>query len=264
VSGDGKRARVAGYVCGEIDLRFFLVVRNVESERCTDSNKRPRDGSVVAKGARDKRMMMLYKERGRGRLSVLIETGEERVLSPSASHTHKSNKTEKMPSHLSHTQSQLSPHAASSFTCLGSRHLMFHNVIQLSLVRDVFVLALPLEQEIPHDRDGGETKNKSIIIIDQFNPPCDRMRKSESNLTTTIASEQRDSRHCRGSASVCVSFPSCFSLDASPRVSFLSHSTCSRWSRCVSSGPRPPRVWAVLRLAARWSIDHSYFGRFKC
>lgn len=103
VSGDGKRARVAGYVCGEIDLRFFLVVRNVESERCTDSNKRPRDGSVVAKGARDKRMMMLYKERGRGRLSVLIETGEERVLSPSASHTQKQQNRKDAVASLTHT-----------------------------------------------------------------------------------------------------------------------------------------------------------------
>jgi hypothetical protein len=50
---------------------------------------------------------MLYKERGRGRLSVLIETGEERVLSPSASHTQK-QQNKKMPSHLIHTASRSS------------------------------------------------------------------------------------------------------------------------------------------------------------
>jgi hypothetical protein len=54
VSGDGKRARVAGYVCGEIDLRFFLVVRKVEIEQETERwkcsskrSKRQEDDDVV-------------------------------------------------------------------------------------------------------------------------------------------------------------------------------------------------------------------------
>ena len=46
-------------------------------------------------------MMMLYKDRSRSSVfvCVLIETGEERVLSPSASHTQK-QQNKKMPSHL--------------------------------------------------------------------------------------------------------------------------------------------------------------------
>lgn len=52
--GDGKRARVAGYVRGEIDLRFFLVSGTLRARdvQIRTRDREMQDGIVVTKGAR--------------------------------------------------------------------------------------------------------------------------------------------------------------------------------------------------------------------
>jgi hypothetical protein len=87
------------------------------------------------------------------------------------------------------------------------------------------------DKRYSHDRDGGETKNKSIFrsssIQSPLRPDAEIGIKSHNNNSVRTTRLSASPRICFR-----VRFPPlCFSLDASPRVSFLSHSTCSRWRR---------------------------------
>jgi hypothetical protein len=194
----------------------------------------------------------------------LIETGEERVLSPSASHTQKQQNRKDAVASLTHTHqvaAQTSRSIIVRLPRLSPSHVSQRSPTLL-LVTSLCSHCLSNKRSLMIEMAGRQRTSPSSSSSIQS--PCDRMRKSESNQINN-----NSVRGTRLSASLRICFrvrfpPLCFSLDASLRVSFLSHSTCSRWRRCVSSGPRPSRIWAVLCLAARWSIDHSYFGRFKC
>jgi hypothetical protein len=123
------------------------------------------------------------------------------------------------------------------------------------------------DKRYSHDRDGGETKNKSIIINSSIQSPlrpdAEIGIKSHNNNSVRTTRLSASSRICFRA----LLLPLCFSLDPSTRrraFRFFRIRHVPDGDVCVSSGPRPSRIWAVLCPAARLSIDHPYLGRFKC
>lgn len=158
-------------------------------------------------------------------MCVCFDRNRRRARPLSLGVTHTKATKQKRCRRISYTQVAAPSHAASSFACLGSRHLMFHKRNPtLLLVTSLYSSCLSNKRSLMIEMAGRQRTRSSSIKSIPLRPDAEVGIKSHNNnsvRTTRLSASQRICFRAR-------LLPVCSSLDASLRVSFLSHSTCSR------------------------------------